>query len=169
MKQVRSLDMHKILASMLSWQQQQQLDQLLPVKWQARSGSSYAISYEDPESPVLAVPLQEMYGVADSPELANARIRVLLKLLSPAGRPLQITTDLAHFWDHAYKQVQKEMKGRYPKHHWPDDPASRSTGEIEETLGLIVSRTGAGKYLPRREINKWVELIPPTGACTRAE
>lgn len=134
LKQVRSLDMRKILASMLSWQQQQQLDQLLPVKWDAPSGSSYPISYDDPESPVLAVPLQEMYGVTHSPELANARVRLLLKLLSPAGRPLQITRDLAHFWDNAYQQVQKEMKGRYPKHHWPDDPAHAQPVRLKKHL-----------------------------------
>ena len=126
--------MRKILASMLSWQQQQQLDQLLPVKWDAPSGSSYPISYDDPESPVLAVPLQEMYGVTHSPELANARVRLLLKLLSPAGRPLQITRDLAHFWDNAYDQVQKEMKGRYPKHHWPDDPANAQPVRLKKHL-----------------------------------
>ncbi len=134
LKQVQSLKMHKILASMLSWQQQQQLDRLLPVKWDAHSGSSYAIDYSDPESPVLAIPLQEMYGVAESPELANARIRLLLQLLSPAGRPLQITRDLGHFWDNAYKQVQKEMKGRYPKHHWPDDPRQAQPVRLKKHL-----------------------------------
>jgi ATP-dependent helicase HrpB len=135
LKQIQALELHKILTSMLNWRQQQQLDHLLPVRWEAANGSSYAIGYEDPESPVLAVPLQEMYGVSETPELANARIRLLLKLLSPAGRPLQITRDLAHFWDHAYKQVQKEMKGRYPKHHWPDDPRHAEPVRLKKHLG----------------------------------
>jgi ATP-dependent helicase HrpB len=75
-----------------------------------------------------------MYGVSESPELAGARIRLLLKLLSPAGRPLQITSDLAHFWDNAYKQVQKEMKGRYPKHYWPDDPRQAQPVRLKKHL-----------------------------------
>ena len=74
------------------------------------------------EVPVLAVKLQEMFGLADTPSLAGGRVKVLLHLLSPARRPVQITQDLKGFWNSGYQQVKKELKGRYPKHPWPDDP-----------------------------------------------
>jgi ATP-dependent helicase HrpB len=73
---------------------------------------------------VLAVKLQEMFGLADTPRLADGRVPVLIHLLSPAGRPLAVTRDLKSFWDTVYPEVQKEMKGRYPRHPWPDDPWS---------------------------------------------
>ena len=72
--------------------------------------------------PVLAVRLQEMFGLADTPRIADGKIAVLLHLLSPARRPVQITQDLAGFWQSSYHDVKKDLKGRYPKHHWPDDP-----------------------------------------------
>ena len=72
--------------------------------------------------PVLAVKLQEMFGLAETPALADGRVPVVIHLLSPAGRPLAVTRDLRNFWDEVYPEVQKEMKGRYPKHPWPDDP-----------------------------------------------
>ena len=74
--------------------------------------------------PVLAVPLQEMLGVRETPQLAGGRLALVLHLLSPAGRPLQVTSDLRAFWAGAYTEVKKEMRGRYPKHVWPDDPAT---------------------------------------------
>ncbi len=86
------------------------------------TGSRIAIDYSDPAAPVLAVRLQEMFGCAETPRVLNGRIPVLLHLLSPAHRPLQVTRDLAGFWRTSYKDVQKEMKGRYPRHPWPDDP-----------------------------------------------
>jgi ATP-dependent helicase HrpB len=77
-----------------------------------------------PEAPVLAVKLQELFGLADTPRIANDRVPLTLHLLSPGGKPLQITRDLRSFWDRTYPEVKKEMKGRYPKHPWPDDPWS---------------------------------------------
>jgi ATP-dependent helicase HrpB len=85
------------------------------------SGSNVAIDYEI-NPPVLAVKLQEMFGATESPKIINGKVNLIVHLLSPARRPLQITTDLIGFWNSSYKQVQKEMKGRYPKHPWPDDP-----------------------------------------------
>ena len=80
----------------------------------------------DPPAPVLAAPMQELFGSADTPRIFDGRLPLLLHLLSPAGRPLQITRDLAGFWRSAYTEVRKEMRGRYPKHHWPEDPAASS-------------------------------------------
>lgn len=88
------------------------------------TGSRLPIRYEAGKPPLLPVRLQEMFGEQRSPMLAEGRIAVVLELLSPAHRPLQITADLAAFWQGAYREVQKEMKGRYPKHVWPDDPAN---------------------------------------------
>ena len=81
------------------------------------------IEYVLNEPPVLRVPLQEMLGVSETPVLARGKVKLVVHLLSPAGRPLQVTQDLAAFWKGAYVEVKKEMRGRYPKHYWPDDPA----------------------------------------------
>ncbi|MCA1804205.1 MAG: hypothetical protein LC646_02355 [Xanthomonadaceae bacterium] len=80
------------------------------------------VDYAAGEIPVLAVRLQEMFGCADTPRIAGGRVPVLLHLLSPARRPVQVTRDLASFWGKAYAEVKKDLKGRYPKHSWPDDP-----------------------------------------------
>ncbi|HEY6012062.1 MAG TPA: ATP-dependent helicase C-terminal domain-containing protein, partial [Nitrospirota bacterium] len=80
------------------------------------------LDYTSGDQPVLAVKLQEMFGLADTPLIAGGRVKVLLHLLSPARRPVQITQDLKGFWNNAYQQVKKDLKGRYPKHPWPDDP-----------------------------------------------
>nr|WP_202629037.1 ATP-dependent helicase C-terminal domain-containing protein [Serratia fonticola] len=100
------------------------LDNALPTHYAVPTGSRLPIRYDADKPPVLAVRLQEMFGEQRSPTLAEGRIPVVLELLSPAHRPLQITGDLAAFWQGAYREVQKEMKGRYPKHVWPDDPAN---------------------------------------------
>ena len=80
------------------------------------------IEYAHGHSPVLAVKLQELFGLADTPRVADGRIPVTLHLLSPGGKPLQVTQDLRGFWERTYPEVKKEMKGRYPRHPWPDDP-----------------------------------------------
>ncbi|MBD8527955.1 ATP-dependent helicase HrpB [Pseudoxanthomonas sp. CAU 1598] len=112
------------LRSRLSWQQQQRLEQLAPVRLEVPSGQQRPIHYEHGKPPVLAVKLQEMFGLADTPRIADGRVPLTLHLLSPAGRPLQVTQDLRGFWERTYPEVKKEMKGRYPKHPWPDDPWS---------------------------------------------
>jgi len=109
------------LLSQLSWEQQQQLNQLAPTHLRVPSGSKLQLDYSEGR-PVLAVRLQELFGLADTPRVAGGRVAVLLHLLSPARRPVQITQDLATFWSGSYHAVKKELKGRYPKHPWPDDP-----------------------------------------------
>jgi len=115
------LDLQAILTNQLAWQKQQQLQHLAPTRFEVPSGSSIRIDYTV-SPPVLAVKLQEMFGYEQTPSVADGRVALLVHLLSPAGRPLQITQDLAGFWRSSYHDVKKEMKGRYPKHPWPDDP-----------------------------------------------
>lgn len=119
---LKKIDLLEPLHSMLSWAQQQQLDKLAPLRVQVPSGSRVAIDYSDPNNPVLAVKLQELFGWQTSPCIAAGRVPLTIHLLSPARRPLQVTRDLANFWATTYPEVKKEMKGRYPKHPWPDDP-----------------------------------------------
>jgi ATP-dependent helicase HrpB len=109
------------LFSMLPHRQHQRLDELAPTHLTVPSGSRIPIDYSG-EVPVLAVRLQEMFGLAQTPAVAGGRQPLLIHLLSPAGRPVQITQDLAGFWQSGYREVKKEMKGRYPKHYWPEDP-----------------------------------------------
>jgi ATP-dependent helicase HrpB len=80
------------------------------------------VDYADPTAPVLAVRLQELFGLAETPRVARGRVPLTLHLLSPAHRPVQVTSDLAGFWARSYFDVRKDLRGRYPKHHWPDDP-----------------------------------------------
>ena len=98
------------------------LEQLAPVHWQAPSGKSHPIVYDAEGGPFVAAKLQEFFGCEDTPHIADGRVPLTLHLLSPAGRPLQITRDLGHFWRNGYPQVRAEMRGRYPRHPWPDDP-----------------------------------------------
>ncbi|CNF09842.1 ATP-dependent RNA helicase HrpB [Yersinia nurmii] len=121
---LRQVNIAEALTRLLSWQQRQRLDSALPSHYTVPTGSRLSIRYDDDKPPVLAVRLQEVFGEQSSPRLAEGRVAVVLELLSPAHRPLQITGDLAAFWQGAYREVQKEMKGRYPKHVWPDDPAN---------------------------------------------
>jgi ATP-dependent helicase HrpB len=115
------LDLKMILGNLLPWPLPQQLDQLAPTAIDVPSGSRVAIDYLQ-TPPVLAVKLQEMFGCGQTPAIARGKVRLMLHLLSPARRPLQITQDLPSFWRTGYTDVKKDMKGRYPKHPWPDDP-----------------------------------------------
>ncbi|WP_261139145.1 ATP-dependent helicase HrpB [Serratia entomophila] len=121
---LKQVNIAEALARLLDWQQKQRLDNALPTHYTVPTGSRLPIRYDAGKPPALAVRLQEVFGEQRSPMLAEGRIPVVLELLSPAHRPLQITGDLAAFWQGAYREVQKEMKGRYPKHVWPDDPAN---------------------------------------------
>lgn len=118
------INLYQALLQCLDWQQRQQLERELPTHYQVATGSRLPIQYFADKAPLLSVRLQEMLGEQHSPRVAGGRIVVTLALLSPAQRPLQITSDLAGFWAGAYADVKKEMKGRYPKHAWPDDPAT---------------------------------------------
>ena len=119
----KKLDLKSILTALLTWEQNQQLNVLAPQRLEVPSGSSYAIDYTT-TPPVLAVKLQEMFGCIDTPTVINGQVPITVHLLSPAGRPLQVTQDLAGFWETSYREVRKEMKGRYPKHPWPEDPGN---------------------------------------------
>jgi ATP-dependent helicase HrpB len=117
-------DLANALKSGLDWSLRQRIDQLAPTRIIVPSGMERRIEYACGQPPVLAVKLQELFGLADTPRVADGRVPVLLHLLSPGGKPLQVTSDLRNFWDSTYAEVKKEMKGRYPKHPWPDDPWS---------------------------------------------
>ncbi|MGC6388213.1 ATP-dependent helicase HrpB [Ewingella sp. S1.OA.A_B6] len=123
LKSLQQVDLHDALSRLLDWNQRQRLDSALPTHYSVPTGSRLAIRYHAEQPPVLSVRMQEMFGEERSPQVAEGRIAVVLELLSPAQRPLQITADLAAFWQGTYRDVQKEMKGRYPKHPWPDNPA----------------------------------------------
>ena len=115
------------LKSAVDWNLRQRIDQLAPTRIVVPSGMERRIDYllddhDAPASPVLAVKLQELFGLAQTPRVADGRVPLTIHLLSPGGRPLQVTQDLAGFWERTYPEVRKEMKGRYPRHPWPDDP-----------------------------------------------
>ena len=116
------LDLAAVLLSTLGWAQRAALDEQAPTHWTVPSGSRIPIDYTDPAAPALAVRLQEMFGATETPRIAGGRVPLTLQLLSPAHRPVQVTRDLAGFWRSSYFDVKKELKGRYPKHPWPDDP-----------------------------------------------
>ncbi|MEA4838211.1 MAG: ATP-dependent helicase HrpB [Rhodospirillaceae bacterium] len=115
------LDMTRLIAGLLDWRQTSDLDRLAPSHLTVPSGSRIAIDYE-PDKPVLAVRLQEMFGLAETPKIAGGKAPLLLHLLSPARRPVQVTQDLAGFWAGSYAAVRSELAGHYPKHYWPADP-----------------------------------------------
>jgi len=120
--QLDRLDLLAALKARMPWELQRKLDTLAPTHVVAPSGSRVPIDYGAGDVPVLAVRLQEMFGLAETPAIAGGRVPLLLHLLSPAGRPLQVTRDLRGFWATSYRTVRAEMRGRYPKHPWPEDP-----------------------------------------------
>ncbi|KEO84866.1 ATP-dependent helicase HrpB [Tumebacillus flagellatus] len=119
---VSRLHLTQLLESLLTWEQQRELEASAPTHIAVPSGSRIPVDYSDPESPVLAVRLQEVFGLPETPRIARGRVPLLLHLLSPAQRPVQVTRDLASFWATTYFDVKKDLKGRYPKHYWPEDP-----------------------------------------------
>ena len=137
LSQLADLNLEECLKGCLSWEQQQQLENWLPTHYTTPAGSRRRIDYTAEDAPRLSVPLQEMFGQTDTPLLAEGRQPLVLELLNPAGRPIQVTGDLANFWKGAYPEVRKELRGRYPKHDWPEDPANTA------------ARRGTGR--PRRQ------------------
>ena len=122
--QVQRLDLYEPLLARLpgGWNQRQELDRLAPAALEVPSGSHITLDYSDPAAPVLAVKLQELFGLTETPTVAAGRVPLLLHLLSPGGRPAQVTRDLRSFWEKGYFEVRKDLKGRYPRHPWPDKP-----------------------------------------------
>src|SRR5690554_5504954 len=121
LKHLEKVDLKGALLSLLDWQQQQALNSLVPTHFTVPSGSKIQIDYSQ-NPPVLAVKLQEMFGYEGQPAVLNGKVPLLIHLLSPARRPLQVTSDLPHFWRNTYADVRKDMRGRYPRHPWPEDP-----------------------------------------------
>jgi ATP-dependent helicase HrpB len=111
-----------VLRSLLTWEQQRELESKAPTHLQVPSGSQIRIDYLDPSAPAVSVRLQEVFGLDATPRIGGGRTPVTFKLLSPAQRPVQVTRDLASFWRGSYAEVRKDMRGRYPKHHWPENP-----------------------------------------------
>jgi len=117
-----TVDLLGLLRNRLDWSQQQALDRLAPTHVTVPSGSHVAIDYQADDTPILAVKLQEMFGLAETPAIAGGRVRLKLHLLSPARRPIQVTSDLGGFWAGSYKAVRADLRGRYPRHPWPENP-----------------------------------------------
>lgn len=121
---IERIDLGQALSSLLDWKQRRELDELAPTHLEVPSGSRIAVDYSDPHTPVLAVRIQEVFGLAESPRVGGGRVPVTMHLLSPAHRPVQVTRDLAGFWRTSYFDVRKDLRGRYPKHEWPEDPTT---------------------------------------------
>ncbi len=119
---LRKINLEEALLTGFSWERRQGLDRRAPARLKVPSGSSVRLDYSDAEAPVLAVRLQEVFGLVDSPTIDDGRVPLVMHLLSPAHRPVQVTTDLKGFWEGSYKDVRKDMRGRYPKHIWPENP-----------------------------------------------
>src|SRR5262249_21205075 len=112
------------LAEMLPYSLRRRLDAEAPTHFEAPSGSRVPIDYAAEEGPKLAIRVQELFGLAQHPSVARGRVPLVIELLSPAHRPVQVTRDLPGFWRGSYAAVRSEMRGRYPRHPWPDDPLS---------------------------------------------
>ncbi|EKT54212.1 ATP-dependent helicase HrpB [Providencia sneebia] len=123
-QQLQSINLAELLTHRLSWEQNQWLNTVLPTHYLSGSGKKVSIHYFLDKPPLIEIRMQEMYGENQNPTVAQGKVTVTLSLLSPAMRPLQITQDLGVFWQGSYREIQKEMKGRYPKHLWPDDPVN---------------------------------------------
>jgi ATP-dependent helicase HrpB len=122
LKALKGLDLHNILLGLMSFEQTQSLNKLVPTKLKVASGSNIAIDYSNFEQPILAVRLQEMFGTKNTPTVLEGKVKLMIHLLSPASRPMQMTQDLESFWENTYEEVKKELRGKYKRHYWPDDP-----------------------------------------------
>ncbi len=135
LEQLKKFNYGEALKNCFDWQQQNALNELLPLRLTVPSGSNVRITYQLDGPAKLSVRMQEVYGMTSTPLLAQGKLPLLMELLSPAQRPLQLTQDLANFWQTSYRDVQKEMKGRYPKHFWPDNPAtSQATNKVKSKM-----------------------------------
>jgi len=131
----KNLDLHKILLGQMSFEQTQALNTLAPDKLKVASGSNISIDYTNPKQPILAVRLQEMFGTKTTPTVLNGKVKLMIHLLSPASRPMQVTQDLESFWENTYDEVKKELRGKYKKHYWPDDPLeAQATSKTKKNM-----------------------------------
>jgi ATP-dependent helicase HrpB len=121
--ELQKLDWYSVLLSLIPWDKQRRLDELAPSRLEVPSGSMIKIQYaDDGRTPVMEVRLQECFGMLETPTVNEGRVNILMHLLSPGFKPVQVTQDLKSFWNTTYHEVKKELKRRYPKHAWPDDP-----------------------------------------------
>ncbi len=133
------LDLSAALKALVPWEKQRELDRLAPTHVEVPSGSRVPIDYANAAEPTLSVRLQEMFGLTDTPRVAGGKVPLTIHLLSPARRPVQVTRDLASFWSNGYKAVKAELKGRYPRHYWPDDPL------VAEPTARVRPRPNSGR------------------------
>jgi ATP-dependent helicase HrpB len=122
LSQITADDLAAALDALLPWAMRRRLDQEAPTHFTAPTGSQVPIDYDAPEGPKISIRVQELFGLARHPSIANGKLPLVVELLSPAHRPVQVTRDLPGFWRGSYAAVKAEMKGRYPRHPWPDDP-----------------------------------------------
>lgn len=135
LKQCFKLDLHSLLLNQLSWEQQQLIKKLAPERISVPSGSAVNIGYSDPVQPVLAVRLQEVFGLYDTPTVLNGQCKLMMHLLSPAQHPMQVTQDLNSFWKTTYHDVKKDLRGKYKRHYWPDDPfTAQATSKTKKQM-----------------------------------
>ncbi len=124
LKEFSSGDLSDALMALLPWEQRARLDKEAPTHFEAPTGTMLAIDYEAEQGPTIAVRLQELFGLNSHPSVARGAVPLVLELLSPAQRPVQVTRDLPGFWRGSYQDVRSDLRGRYPRHPWPEDPAS---------------------------------------------
>ena len=135
LKAVQTLDLHSILRGLLSYEQSKILEAKAPDKLKVASGSHIAIDYANPSQPILAVRLQELFGTTQTPSILGGKCKLMLHLLSPAHRPMQMTQDLESFWKNTYDEVKKELRGKYKKHYWPDNPLeAQATARVKKRM-----------------------------------
>ncbi len=137
--QLDKLNLAEVLLAQLNYQEQQVLNQLAPSYFVGPTGRKCKIRYSLEQAPIVSLPMQELYGVSTTPTVGdsqqNSHVALIIEILSPAQRPIQITQDLVAFWQGSYREVQKEMKAKYPKHFWPDDPANaQATRKVKKYL-----------------------------------
>ena len=154
-RDLEKLDIAAVMDFILSesGHDRRELDRLAPTRMEVPSGSHMTIHYEGDE-PTVEVRLQECFGLMETPKVAGGKVPIVMTLLSPAQRPIQITKDLAGFWKGAYQLVRKDMRGRYPKHYWPENPftavATRrvrpKVGDGDRTVGLKITPHNRGKF-----------------------
>ncbi len=126
--ELKRVNIYDLLLGMLSWDEQQLLEKEAPTHYKAPSGKSVSITYDPQQGPIVSLQLQELFGEIDTPMIAGGRVAIRFELLSPARRPIQTTSDLGNFWKTSYFEVAKEMRGRYPKHRWPEEPLLEKAG-----------------------------------------
>ena len=126
---LKKVNVFELLQQSLSWQDQQTLNSQAPIEYKAPSNKTVAIVYDEQQGPTVSVQLQEMFGEVNSPKIGGGKVPIRFELLSPARRPIQTTSDLANFWQTSYFAVAKDMRGRYPRHRWPDEPLLEKAGK----------------------------------------